>query len=59
LRPGGVTESPGGRMKTVGVYHKIRFIGLERVGWGFTLTMAAYNLVRMSNLLPQATETRS
>lgn len=42
-----------GWMKTVGVYRKTRFRGVERVGWGFTLTMAAYNLVRMSNLLPQ------
>ena len=41
-----------GWMKTVGVYRKTRFRGLPRVGWGFTLTMAAYNLVRMSNLLP-------
>ena len=43
-----------GWMKTVGVYRKTRFRGLERVEWGFTLTMAAYNLVRMSNLLQQA-----
>jgi transposase len=46
-----------GWMKTVGVHRKTRFRGLERVGWGFTLTMAAYNLVRMSNLLPQPAET--
>jgi transposase len=46
-----------GWMKTVGVYRKTRFRGLERVSWGFTLTMAAYNLVRMSNLLPRPTET--
>jgi len=46
-----------GWMKTVGVYRKTRFRGLKRVGWGFTLTMAAYNLVRMSNLLPLPTET--
>jgi transposase len=46
-----------GWMKTVGVYRKTRFRGLERVGWGFTLTMAAYNLVRMSNLLPHPFET--
>jgi transposase len=45
-----------GWMKTVGVYRKTRFRGLERVQWGFTLTMAAYNLVRMSNLLAQGAE---
>jgi transposase len=45
-----------GWMKTVGVYRKTRFRGIERVGWGFTLTMAAYNLVRLSNLLPQPAE---
>jgi hypothetical protein len=43
-----------GWMKTVGVHRKTRFRGLQRVEWGFTLTMAAYNLVRMSNLLQQA-----
>jgi transposase len=46
-----------GWMKTVGAYRKTRFRGLERVGWGFTLTMTAYNLVRMSNLLPRAAAT--
>lgn len=45
-----------GWMKTVGVCRKTRFRGLERVQWGFTLTMAAYNLIRMSNLLPQGAE---
>lgn len=42
-----------GWMKTVGVYRKTRFRGISRVGWGFILTMAVYNLVRMSNLIPQ------
>lgn len=39
-----------GWMKTVGVMRKTRHRGTERVGWVFTLTAAAYNLVRMKNL---------
>jgi hypothetical protein len=39
-------------MKTVGVYRKTRFRGVVQVGWRSTLTMAAYSLVRMSNLVP-------
>ena len=42
-----------GWMKTVGGYRRTRFRGLQRVEWGFTLAMAAYNLIRMSNLLAQ------
>jgi hypothetical protein len=30
---------------------KLRDRGLERVGWMFTFTAAAYNLVRMLNLM--------
>ncbi len=30
-----------GWMKTVGGYRKTRFRGVDRVGWGFTLAMAA------------------
>jgi hypothetical protein len=40
-----------GWMKTVGGYRKTRFRGVDRVGWGFTLAMTAYNLVRIRNLL--------
>lgn len=40
-----------GWMKTVGIFRKTRHRGLERVGWVFTFTAAAYNLVRMRNLL--------
>ncbi len=43
-----------GWMKTVGVFRKTRYIGTEKVGWHFTLTAAAYNLVRMRNLLSTA-----
>ncbi len=40
-----------GWMKTVGLMRKTRHKGVDRVGWTFTLTAAAYNLVRMRNLL--------
>ena len=39
-----------GWFKTVALMRKTRFRGLERVGWIFTWTAAAYNLVRMRNL---------
>lgn len=39
-----------GWMKTVGNLRKTRHRGEERVGWVFTLTAAAYNLVRIRNL---------
>jgi transposase len=39
-----------GWMKTVGNLRKTRHRGGDRVGWMFTLTAAAYNLVRMRNL---------
>ena len=39
-----------GWMKTVGNFRKTRHRGIERVDWMFTLTAAAYNLVRMRNL---------
>jgi len=39
-----------GWMKTVGNLRKTRHRGIERVGWMFTLTAAAYNLVRIRNL---------
>lgn len=40
-----------GWMKTVGNLRKTRHRGEDRVGWAFTLTAAAYNLVRMRNLI--------
>jgi|SRR6266853_548350 len=39
-----------GWMKTVGGLRKLRHRGLELVGWMFTFTAAAYNLVRIRNL---------
>lgn len=44
-------EEVFGWMKTVGLLRKLRHRGLERVGWMFTFTAAAYNLVRIRNLM--------
>jgi len=41
-----------GWMKTVALVRKTRHRGLEWVNWMFTFAAAAYNLVRMRNLLP-------
>lgn len=41
-----------GWMKTVGGMKKLRHRGLELVGWMFTMTAAAYNLIRIRNLAP-------
>ncbi len=43
-----------GWMKTVGLMRKTRQRGRERVDWMFTFTAAAYNLIRMRNLAPEA-----
>ena len=37
--------------KTIGLLDKLRHRGTDRVGWVFTFTAAAYNLVRMRNLI--------
>ena len=44
-------EEVFGWMKTVGMLRKTRHRGVFKVGWVFTFTAAAYNLVRMRNLL--------
>jgi transposase len=44
-----------GWFKTVALMRQTRFRGLERVGWMFTWAAAAYNLVRMRNLLGATT----
>jgi hypothetical protein len=41
-----------GWMKTVGGMRKLRQRGLKLVGWMFTFSAAAYNLVRLRNLSP-------
>jgi transposase len=40
-----------GWLKTVGLMRKTRHKGVNRVGWMFTFTVAAYNLVRIRNLM--------
>ena len=47
-------EEVFGWLKTVALQRKTRFRGPDRVGWMFTLAAAAYNLVRMRNLMAQA-----
>ena len=44
-------EEVFGWMKTVGMLRKTRHRGVFKVGWVFTFTAAAYNLVRMRNLI--------
>ncbi|GMM61940.1 hypothetical protein NUTIK01_27300 [Novosphingobium sp. IK01] len=44
-------EEVFGWAKTCGNLRKTRYRGLPRVGWAFTLTAAAYNLVRLPKLL--------
>lgn len=39
-----------GWLQTIGLMRKTRHRGLARVGWMFTFTAAAYNLVRIRNL---------
>jgi IS5 family transposase len=40
-----------GWLKTIGLMRKVRHRGIAKVGWVFTFAAAAYNLVRMRNLL--------
>lgn len=47
-------EEVFGWMKTVAMLRKTRHRGVFKVGWVFTFTAAAYNLVRMRNLLAPA-----
>ena len=44
-------EEAFGWIKVPGGVRKTRFRGLKRVGWGFTFTAAAYNLIRIPKLL--------
>jgi len=43
-------EEVFGWLKTIALQRKTKFRGPERVGWMFTLSAAAYNLIRMRNL---------
>ena len=47
-------EEVFGWMKTVGGQRKTRYRGTAKVGWMFTLSAAAYNLIRMPKLLAVA-----
>jgi transposase len=47
-------EEGFGWMKTVAGLRKTKYRGLEKVGWAFTFTAAAYNLVRLPKLLAGA-----
>jgi IS5 family transposase len=47
-------EEGFGWIKTVGGHRNTRFKGKDRVGWAFTFTAAAYNLVRLPKLLAGA-----
>jgi transposase len=44
-------EEVFGWIKSIGLLRKLRYRGLERVSWMFTFTAAAYNLVRIRNLM--------
>jgi len=46
-----LVEEIFGWVKTVGLMRKTRHKGVRRGGWMFTLTMAAYNLVRIRNIV--------
>jgi transposase len=48
-------EETFGWMKTVGNHRKTGYRGIDKVSWHFTLTAAAYNLVRMRNIENVAT----
>jgi transposase len=49
-------EEVFGWLKTVGMLRKTRHRGVFKVGWVFTFAAAAYNLVRMRNLLLPAVQ---
>ena len=46
-----LVEEGFGWQKTIGLLRKLHHRGLEKVGWIFTFTSAAYNLVRLRRLL--------
>src|SRR5271170_7889602 len=47
-------EQSFGWMKMVGMLRKVKLRGIEKVGWLFTFTGAAYNLCRLRNLMARA-----
>jgi hypothetical protein len=46
-------------MKTVGLLRKLQHRGLQQVGWVFSFTAAAYNLVRIRNLIRTTPQPKS
>jgi len=44
-------EEAFGWIKTVAGQRKTKFRGVDRVGWAFTLAVAAYNLIRIKKLI--------
>src|SRR5262245_44807114 len=44
-------EEGFGWMKTIGGMRRMKYRGRERVAWMFTLTAAAYNLIRLPKLM--------
>jgi hypothetical protein len=47
-------EHSFGWMKMVGMLRKVKLRGIDKVGWLFTFTGAAYNLCRLRNLIAEA-----
>jgi len=47
-------EQTFGWMKMVGMLRKVKLRGIDKVGWLFTFTGAAYNLCRLRNLMAEA-----
>ena len=47
-------EQSFGWMKMVGMLKKVKSRGIDKVGWLFTFTGAAYNLCRLRNLMARA-----
>jgi transposase len=46
-----------GWLKTIALMRKVRHRGIEKVNWLFTFSAAAYNLVRMRNLMARSVGT--
>ena len=46
-----IVEEIYGWIKTIGPMRKVRYKGLKRGGWLFTFTNAAYNLIRIRNII--------
>jgi hypothetical protein len=44
-------EQSFGWMKMVGMLKKVKLRGIDKIGWLFTFTGAAYNLCRLQNLM--------